>query len=188
MGTKQIYIAVRDGVEEEVLRAFNLKKTDQTSSPRNIYRNVRCYGAATKTGWYLLVSNHFDLGSNESIFADLSMDGELVYGIAEEHEMYFATGFYKNSEKIWFIENNADIDFNHFFVLGEPPDPFSKLRREAEKLHFSDNPPYDVLSSVPVQLFYSLTGYDYDLVDLSACVKEFNILENSLDKDSTHFS
>jgi hypothetical protein len=133
-------------------------------------------------GWLLILSDDFNY-PNADRMAAISVGGEAIAFIVEEHVMYSAARCYRDGSLVWSIDHDGgDKGAHHLDVAGGPPPELAaihqRLSREQAEEDAGDAMT-DCIFDVPVELSEVLCGYRHDRVRPEGEALVFTVLRDT---------
>jgi hypothetical protein len=118
------------------------------------------------SGWFLIaMMNRADAYDGTLGLAALSKEAEVVASFVEEHVMFSGSVLWRNGQKIWSVEHDAQEGVHHLVVSGEVPPEMSLIIDEARSSQDAEDrgdAEVDFIFDVPVDMSQLLTGFRYD--------------------------
>jgi hypothetical protein len=163
MGYSLSWLAFK-GVPSDVgLARLGLRVTDRFAE----YAREPVSGHSLRDGWFLVVMNGCDHPLlSESSLSALSVQSEVVACSIEEHVMVSSAEGWKNGDRYWRVEHDAQQSARHLATSGSLPASYEEaLRsaREAQDAEGSAEPAVDFFFDVPLELAHALAGFKHDL-------------------------
>lgn len=165
MGSSLSYIAVKGKPTEQILEELCLKRINYVL-PRPYVIDRLTGGGQLPGGWYFIIKDHSDLSSLIETAKSLSREGIVMLGQVEEHVNFASASCWMNGTEVWSVTHNLSKGGLHLEVLGTPPENFHAIQKriDEERAAISPADRWDHYFSIPVELFYEIVGYRYDIL------------------------
>ena len=163
MGWSCSWVAVRGKPGERLLAELALRATGE----RVEFPQGEWFGVSLPSGWYVVLrANHCEPKEfGDRALEALSGGCEVIVGSAEEHVMVCSVGLWKDGERKWWVQHDAQEGTYHLACEGTPPASYAgfvhtyRKEQDAEGGATAD---VDLIFEVPLALGTELTGFRYD--------------------------
>ncbi len=161
MGYSMSWLAVQQKDAAQVLQAIGLKSTGKRvpalDSPVTL--------GTLRGGWRIVFFARKEITNQPSYLSKASSGCEIVVCFVEEHVMVSVLALWRNGEQVWQVSHDAQVGMMDLKVVGQPPEPFSRIRDELfaeQKAEGGAKADVDLLFDIPTRLAQSITGYKHD--------------------------
>jgi hypothetical protein len=178
MGYSQTSLAVREMPPDEILEILALRRTGTHEEfPESAWTAVNL-----PSGSFLVVASHAaDFSTVDDLLSKLSLAGELVTCMVEEHVMASEAVCWRNGQLVWRVLHDSSNTKTPLIVEGEPPPGFAAIRDQylAEQVKGDvEGQKTDYIFEIPVQLAFAFSGYRYGQDTPGLAVDAFEVLES----------
>lgn len=181
MGFSLSWVAVEASAEKTLFTQLGLGTTGESSDDGPEFE----LSGARLSGWYLLVADHTDALVDEQLLKTLSGSGRVIAAMVEEHVMFSSAEEWRNGERVWAVEHNAQVDIMHLATEGTMPDAFARIQSEQLAEQEKDggrNAGVDHVFDVPIRLAEEFVGYSHS----SSGMEVFHELRASRPVERSH--
>lgn len=178
MGFSLSWIAVKNSTPEAVCDRLSLRVTGERGNP-----DSPLSAASLPGGWYLVISDHDEQRlTDPKTLAGLSTLGEVVACYVEEHVMISSAELWRDGQRVWTVNHDAQTGMDHLSAEGNLPPQFAEIRaslQAAQKADGGNKSEVDHIFEIPVELAFSITGYRYDSFPTGVSDDDFVGLEST---------
>jgi hypothetical protein len=175
MGYSLSWLAFKGSTVEAGLEILGLSKTGSVGE----WGRKSVSGHALPNGWHLVIAPRCDHPLvSESSLAVLSRAAEVLACRVEEHVMFSSAEFWKQGEKVWSVEHDAQQDKRHLKFEGSLPDPCGVALQEAEEQQDAEDlgpNEVDFYFEVPLQTANEIAGFKHDEENPALNYKQFEV-------------
>ena len=133
-------------------------------------------------GWLLVVASGCDHRiTSASILAKLSVGCEVVACTVEEHVMFSSSELWSDGRRVWRVEHDAQLAFDHLIATGSPPDDFASTRAHfaaQQEAEGGAKAEVDFYFEIPLVLAQSRVGFKHDETSAESTDGRFNVLSD----------
>jgi hypothetical protein len=158
MGFSLSWVAVRGRSAEDVRRDLRLIPTGE----RQEFPEAPFVGAALPGGWSLIVANRDHRFGEEELLARLSVGGETVACLVEDHSMVSQASGWKAGRHIWSVFHDGSDGRGRPEQEGEVPAEFAPILKALEEEQRGGYDDVDYLYDAPAELAKALVGFRHD--------------------------
>ena len=170
MGYSLSWFAVRGKDPEMVLAELGLSLTGEREEvPEAPLTSVRL-----KTHWFVVIMNEVNSQLLSKATRQVSFMAELLTCHVEEHVMQSGCAYWKEGEKVWSVEHDAQIDHTHLTISGNAPTELGAIRQR-----LVNEPGVDRVFDVPVEMAKLVTGFRHDEDFSNGEAFPFEVLQKS---------
>lgn len=158
MGYSLSWVAIRGRSAADVRRDLRLAATGKFQE----YPEAPFLGAALPGGWSLILANRDHRFGDEELLARLSVGGEAVACLVEDHSMVNQASGWKEGRHVWTVSHDGSNGRGRPELEGEVPAEFAPILKalEEEQRGGSDN--VDYLYDAPAELAKALVGFRHN--------------------------
>jgi hypothetical protein len=177
VGVSISWVAFKGVTDVVGLSRLGLSLTARSSS----FGQERYLGRSLPGAWYLVVERKWNskIVSSSSLSA-LSADCEVVAGWVEEHVMFSAAEGWRDGQKTWRLEHDAEKSDRHIECSGEPPTTYPAALAEAEAEQDAEDAgskEVDFYFEIPLQVARSIVGFKHDEANPGEDAGQYTVLE-----------
>lgn len=155
-------IAVNGRKEKDILKALDISIDRRELVDIEIDRDEKIIGVLGN-GLHLIIDRSWKITEDNNGLARLSAGAEVFVAFIEEHSMFSECSCWKDGSRVWSVTHSLEKGRLHLDVDGEFPSVFRSIKLEIDnKLQATaKGEAPDFYFSIPVELFRSITGFDY---------------------------
>jgi len=162
MGYSISWLAVREKDADSLLQRLGLAPTSEMT----MFGKSLFTGRTLPGGWLVLVINRCDHkfvkpGSLTSV----SQQCEVIACSTEEHVMCSTADLWRNGERVWRIEHDAQKSITHIKTSGLLPDGYASVEKEfaeRQKESGGEKSDTDYFIEIPLQVARNIVGFKHD--------------------------
>jgi hypothetical protein len=177
MGYSLSWVAVQGSTPSAVQSVLKLRSTGTHED----FPESEIVGASIPAGWYLIVSQGDGLCLlEESTLKGLSLLGEVITCLVEEHVMASSAACWRGGRPIWRIDYQSISGKDSLLAEGTLPISFIAIRNALfikQRAEGDNQTGTDFIFDVPITLAQTVTGYRYDTDVNGLDTDGFEILE-----------